>query len=330
MAKISSNESLKQLYILGAGFSKAFSPGIALSKDILSGLKDSDFPDLYRFVKASSEKANGDYVLCNHENIISHILSRRHFFYRDPAVQTDLLRYQLLRFIHKKISISTIKTDADLLAGFLGKLAASKGVALASFNYDNFIEQGLLHYKYLKKKKLGIHYGLPFQRSPFEQVSTSLPKRASEVLEVLKLHGSFNWYKIAQSTDAAIDKVDIADVFALGENDELSEHLFQGEIPVYIPMTHDKSGFLEGNLFPTIWRKFEYYLKQTENIHFIGYGFPRSDYDNLLLFSQYSQKVKSIVVLNEKREKIKRLRNIFPQAKIFEDGAVNWIRAELA
>ena len=65
-------------------------------------------------------------------------------------------------------------------------------------------------------------------------------------------------------------------------------------------MAHAKESFLRGSLFNLLWSKADYYLKNAEKVYFIGYGFPKSDVNNLDFLLSHRKKIEKVVVFEPK------------------------------
>ena len=90
-------------------------------------------------------------------------------------------------------------------------------------------------------------------------------------MEILKPHGSFNWFSLKQ-----LENSNIEDIILVSQKDEYIE--LYNEIPLYVPMTNTKHKYFNGNFYKIIWKKMKYYLENSKEINFIGYGFPRTDF----------------------------------------------------
>ena len=95
-------------------------------------------------------------------------------------------------------------------------------------------------------------------------------------------------------------------------------------------MAHGKELFLHGSLYNFLWAKTFQYLHDAEEIFFIGYGFPETDINNLLYFSDpyLKRKIEKIVVLYRKnvKQNLKRLGNLFGPEKIINMDAKQFIK----
>lgn len=76
-------------------------------------------------------------------------------------------------------------------------------------------------------------------------------------------------------------------------------------------MAHAKESFLRGSLFNVLWSKADYYLKNAEEIYFVGYGFPKSDVNNLEFLLTHRERFKKVVVFErEGHPDLVRLENL--------------------
>ena len=145
------------------------------------------------------------------------------------------------------------------------------------------------------------------------------------VLPYLKLHGSLNWFRVAGA-----ERNDVAAVVEVPPG-TVMESLHRHDPPVFVPMAHARRAFLTGTLFPTLWRVMCYSLAQAEAIHFVGYGFPRTDLNLLLEFARHKNKVKTVVIKETEGAfgtKQRRFRRLFPNARVVNCDAMEFLAAE--
>jgi hypothetical protein len=76
-------------------------------------------------------------------------------------------------------------------------------------------------------------------------------------------------------------------------------------------MAHAKESFLRGSLFNLLWSKADYYLKNAQEIYFLGYGFPKTDMNNLEFLLRHRERFKKVVVFEpENSPVLERLRRL--------------------
>jgi len=326
----------KRIFILGAGFSKAFSirmPQIAdLTEELLSidpKKNDNLYVDLRGFAdQFPSFKQKGEERIKTIENIATVIFSKKIFTDFYEREYYNRLHYQMLRFVYEKTHKYNVDEDKiDVLSRFLKYCQEehSKGITefkinlIITFNYDLLIERCIREKLY---REIHIDYGLPLQKYSTLKIKPS--PFHTRPLQYLKLHGSFNWFLAKGADDCNIDSIYQLD--EKDEYDEEDENLFihEEDVPVFIPMAHAKESFLCGTLYNTLWTKISKYIDKSEGIIFIGYGFPETDVNNLCFFYDYKEKIREIVVWyeNDNDPNLKRLRSIFGNEKVLNfDGA---------
>ena len=95
-------------------------------------------------------------------------------------------------------------------------------------------------------------------------------------------------------------------------------------------MAHTKDSFLNGSLFNTLWAMASQVLSSSDEIYFLGYGFPPTDIGNLFFFLNYKEKIKQIVVFNEESSpEFSRLKGIFGDEILLKQDAKDYLTANL-
>ncbi len=316
----------KTIYILGSGFSKSFSEQMPTMHDLtqrLFKLENEEFGNLTRFVHSLYAKSNYLEEFRDIENIANIIFSKRIFKDFEEQLDYDKLRFELIKFIYHEIKNQELDlSKAETLYAFLYQCSSFMGEdenVIFNFNYDLIIESLLKHKALKTHEQVQIKYGLQFERYEPETIS-SITEKERHYLTMLKLHGSFNWFRAKGS-----ESNDIRNIYLVHE-DESSFSIHANDIPTYIPMTNVKSQFLTGTLYNTLWAKAIDYLNHCDNIVLIGYGFPRTDLNNLGLLLDYRNKISAINVHHpDENEKVKRLRQIFGQDTVWNMDAKSFI-----
>ena len=302
----------QKLYILGSGFSKSFSEQMPTMQDLterLFKLQHPEYENLTRFVHDMYDKSNKLEEFRDMENIANIIFSKRIFKDFEEQLDYEKLRFELIKFIYNEIKQQDLDfTKADTLYQFLYHCASKddqESAVIFNFNYDLIIEELLKQKAQQEPEKISIKYGLQFERYEPQKIYESQPNSLL-YLTMLKLHGSFNWFRAKGG-----ESNDIRDIYLVHE-DESSFSIHANDIPSYIPMTNVKAQFLSGTLYNTLWAKAIDYLNHCDEIVCIGYGFPKTDLNNLGLFLDYKDKISAINVNHPKgSEKLNRLYQVF-------------------
>lgn len=314
----------KRVFILGSGFSKSFSAKMPTMNDLterLFSLNDEEFESLTRFVQDIYQKSNQLDEFKSIENIANIIFSKRIFRNFEEQMDYEKLKFELIKFIYKEIQKQEIdRSKADTLYQFILRCSNTPGKVkndvIFNFNYDLIIED-LLQLK--QEKQIELSYGLKFERYDTQQESAlKMPKTGK--LELLKLHGSFNWFRAKGS-----ESNDIRNIYLLYKTDPMYT-IHSNDIPTYIPMTNVKALFLTGTLYNTLWAKAIEHLNECDEIIFIGYGFPHTDLNNLSLFLDYKHKIKYInIKKGQGIQKVDRLYQMFGNEVIYNMDAKTFI-----
>jgi hypothetical protein len=260
------------------------------------------------------------------EKITSIIISKGLFYNTEERIYYHTLKHQLLRWIFERIEADSPEVDEEKrpeLIRFLEKCCgyerngSNSPSLILSFNYDLLLERLLSRpgsdrwvFDYIIS--LNIYLGHP----------GNLSAPGMNVFEYLKLHGSLNWF-----TAPGADRNDLSNVYLVDERDPSRYLIHNKDIPVYIPMAFAKTEFFVGSLYNVLWNIGRRCLEETDEIIFIGYGFPQTDIDNLYFFLNFKSKITDIVVLERsKSAKLQRLQELFPDSRIINQDAFDYIR----
>lgn len=301
----------RRIYVLGSGFSKSFMPQMPTLRDLNElipfGIPD-EFPHFRDYCKRFLDLCNGQSEYLSIESLATSILSARIFPGERERLYHASLRFELLRFI-----ASVIRHDeglsgeaADVMRKFLKSCVncvdeGCRDTLLLSFNYDTLIESAIANDPELRDL-VSVDYGVRIDRADRSARCEAKP----HTIDLLKIHGSLNWFPIKGVTDE-LDLKNICQV----EPEDRSFPIYCEDTPIYIPMAHAKESFLRGSLFNVLWSKADYYLKNAEEIYFIGYGFPKSDVNNLEFLLSHRERFKKVVVCErEGHPDLVRLRNL--------------------
>ena len=286
----------RRIFVLGSGFSKSFCPQMPTLRDLNEripfGIPD-EFPHLREYCTRFLELCNSQPDYMDIERLSTSILSAQIF----PGVRESLyhssLRFELLRFIASEIRHDRA-VDADsaaVLRKFLSGCENCPGegvrdTLLLSFNYDTLVEDVIAADPEMSSR-VAVDYGVRID--PADRSAVRAPRTLT--VDLVKLHGSLNWYPVK----GASDPLDLKNVCQVEPCDR-SFPIYREDTPIYIPMAHAKESFLRGSLFNLLWSKADYYLKNAQEIYFLGYGFPKTDMNNLEFLLRHRERFKKVVV----------------------------------
>ncbi len=314
----------KRTYILGSGFSKSVSQSMPTLKELTQELllinDKKNYYELTNFIHRLLELSRGNEEVTTIEKITSIIISKGLFYNTEERIYYNTLKHQLLRWIFERIEADSPQVDEgkrkNLIRFFEKSSFRDEQALILSFNYDLLLER-------LLKKGTGEEWFFDYmiRLNTYLGQPNVAPGDQSHVFEYLKLHGSLNWFTVPGA-----DRNDLGNVYLVEENDPSRHLIHNKDIPVYIPMAFAKTEFFIGSLYNVLWNIGRRCLEETEEIIFIGYGFPQTDIDNLYFFLNFKSKISDIVVMERSRSsKLQRLKGLFPDSRIINEDAYDYI-----
>jgi len=323
----------KRVFILGSGFSKSFCSEMPTMKNLEDAIFKKErigpilenYDTLFQYVEDFNKiDKSGKFGFKSIENLVTTIFSRRIFGSFSDEINTKELQYQILRYIYNSIHPFHVDDEAQkIMLNFL-KICGSEHYPENSYKGKNLIvtyNYDLLMEEILRTIRTNYHIDYSIELANYTQFSNDYYPSNTRPLQILKLHGSFNWFQTLGSAN-----IDISSIFQVDPWDE-NHIIYSEDNPLFIPMSHGKEIFLHGSLYNFIWAKAFNYIADADEIYVIGYGFPDSDINNLLYIYPYQRKIKKIVVLyeNETDSNYKKLVEIFGKNKILIKDAKEFI-----
>lgn len=325
---ISHAGSYRRVFVLGSGFSKSFLPSMPTLKDLNALIPDGisdEFPHFKEYCGRFLKLCNGQREYLNIESLATSILSARIFPGERERLYHASLRFEMLRFIASVIRRDElVKGEASfILKNFLKSCAnhsasGKRDTLLLSFNYDTLIETAIANNPELSEL-MTVDYGVRIDPADRSARRVNPP----QTIDLIKLHGSLNWFPV-KGTTGELDLKNVCQV----EPQDRSFPIYCEDTPIYIPMAHAKESFLRGSLFNLLWSKAEYYLKNASEIYFVGYGFPRTDVNNLEFLLCHREKFKKAVVLEkEGSQDLGRLRALLGDDVVDDCDAAQFLKS---
>ncbi len=315
----------RRIFVLGSGFSKSFLPQMPTLRDLNElipfGISE-EFPHFRDYCKRFLDLCNGQSEYLSIESLATSILSARIFPGERERLYHASLRFELLRFIASAIRHDEGLSEeaAEVMRKFLKSCIncpaeGRRDTLLVSFNYDTLIESTIANDPELREIA-SVDYGVRIDRAD----RSANHKPLDHTIDLIKLHGSLNWFPIK----GVADELDLKNVCQV-EPEDRSFPIYCEDTPIYIPMAHAKESFLRGSLFNVLWSKADYYLKNAEEIYFIGYGFPKSDVNNLDFLLSHRDRFKKVVVFErEGHPDLVRLENLLGKDVVQSMDAKNF------
>ncbi|WP_298210158.1 hypothetical protein [Ferrimicrobium sp.] len=281
------------VFILGAGFSKAVATNFPLAADLLEPIRSR----LHDRLGMEVQPRGGE----GFEQWLSRLAEDQPYLPPD----TNLERAAAFQRVSKEVG--KILTDHENAAlgnsepEWLAKLIATwhiRQATVISFNYDNLVEAAVqTQQSWLHVTTHDILRQLPPlpPRLMREEDPPSILKnlgRASYVtnppvqvapaqtFRLLKLHGSISWYwDDGDNGGATLQRWPYIGQFLepVGDQTDDIARQFPGRVPFIAPPSATKSKYLGNRVLRDFWREALYALQNAENIYFLGYSVPPQD-----------------------------------------------------
>lgn len=315
---------MREVYVLGAGFSRAISPAMPLTDDLGRKLAERD-PETFAqlgsrsFEQWLSHRAEMQPYLSSAEN-----LARRSVFVQTTAQIGDALDTSIAQVLQ------------DEMVQWLGELISLwhlNGAQVLTFNYDPLVEcafdtlefndwrtdtqftwGSLLNYN--PKGMAGASFG--------ELDGTSGPHPS---FRLWKLHGSTNWFWTpGDVSGASAMRINLPGRFGgpvvTGDGDH--HWMAPGRERLLVPPSSLKSAYYDNPVTREIWSRAFEALCNADVITLIGYSMPQTDLTTVGMLAEAAAagRVSEIRVVNRSPQEVaNRLRTIVPANIIVEEFA---------
>ena len=346
----------ERVFVLGAGFTKAFLPESPLLID------DFGIQDLGKLFSRNSnsqlifesERRKYEDGRINFEALLTRLEGGMPYdISRGFSNEARLLQQHLMKIFLSKIESAKrkgVQHEKELKK--FAHFCVFEKVDCITFNYDDVLDQALWEVK--PYHEIGdTHYWIPdsgygFFMKPSESCVGDLGSVFTDPPTALfKLHGSLNWRaKLGQSRPYDVDAIlhhegwRTSDVsISQYQTHDILLHLEHE--PFIVPPVLSKSELAKEPILRLVWdRAFSCLFGENKEIIFVGYSFPLTDVTAGFLFGEaiHEKAIPKIVVVNkaegarEKEAVMTSYRRIFPQLKNSQfcfNGAVAWIDGNL-
>lgn len=274
---------------------------------------------------------------------IEHLMTRVHelmpYDYTGSAVdEYAYLLTELRRAFLRRINGAMVNAQLEGGVVAFAQHCARVGATCITFNYDDLLDAALRTTGHWNARW---GYGF-FCRPASDTVSDDKPEsEKSSRLELLKLHGSINWWpRLGYSDPVALDAIVHHDTWSglahrLHRRDVVVRHLEPS--PVIVPPVLSKSGLVAQPSLRLVWERAFDCLSAANKVTFIGYSFPQTDIAAQVLFRETLSDLPpseiSVVGLEEDDCGVATLKAAYqavlrdiPDDHFFLGGAAEWAR----
>ena len=294
---------MNDVFILGAGFSKAISHEMPtmenLTREVLAKLQDID-PTLL-----SKLRTLGD----NIEHWISY-LSQDQPWFTERDNHYNLSHARLICGIIEEVVLecTTCVVDReppDWLRSLVRAWHREQATVI-TLNYDTLIERAARLLITDDDQHIVPHYIYPpfFAHIASRTGGAIWQDKAPETFSLLKLHGSMNWYYSGRR-DFYGETIFYTDVTPFGddisEDEQLCREYARGKEVLIVPPAAEKTHYFGNEAVRGLWRDANHALGNAKRIVVVGYSLPQEDLAMRLFLSaiQQNQNAKRYLVDTE-------------------------------
>lgn len=292
----------EEVFFIGAGFSKAINSNFPTLFELSKQILGSNYEYIKKDYNPSLFPSSSDE---NIEILLSYLSSNFPWKSEEQNLRDRALYEHIVSKIQKIFcqlsndeSPNTNRNSKKFTP--LWEYIMQKRTPIISLNYDLICEIYLSLQKcthpnvYCEGNNIPDYELAKYYRGRITNINNTFDKfdTTDQVPEIIKLHGSCNWY---YSGDELYSKIYFGDNSSMIQKDILGLYS-----PYIIPPITDKNIFYKNQTIRYLWNKAFNYLKNAKSIYIIGFSFPQTDLSVRLLFeSSLKQNQRaSIYVIN--------------------------------
>jgi hypothetical protein len=279
-----------RVFVLGAGFSRAFSQSAPLGVDSYNATtikgRYRQFPHANRIIQLELTRVGkGDIdierLLTRLENGMPYDADRG-----AQAELSSLLHEFRASYVENLRKVRPGLVQPSELSAF-AKKCVEEDITCITFNGDDMFDAALSKYGW--HPSLG--YGFPM-RSVQAAAGLSIQTTAQRtVCQLLKLHGSVNWRVLrGSSSPYSLDSIlHFQDWNAPAVGDYAKNYNFETYLepdPILIPPVLNKEGIRREPWVRNVWSEAYNALEGAKELYFLGYSFPLTDFASRCLFAE--------------------------------------------
>ena len=325
--KVSKEQTMSDVFVLGAGFSKAINKEMP-TMDELGTVVRNRLRELDSRVQSALNGLGNNIELWmtylsqpqpwlkNHENDYN----------RSIAGQ---IRQHIKEIIDDHTSRAARFEAPDWLNGLI-KSWHARQATIITLNYDTLIERAARELK-IKDADHGL-----FPENMYPPYFSNINLRSLPSLRIggkidtfsyLKLHGSVNWYYSGRDVFYG-ETIFYADVPALGTDDSEKEKslglLSKDKENLIIPPVNEKTTYFNNETVKGLWQDAGSALKNAKRVFVIGYSLPISDLGmRLFMTNNQPNPATPVYIVDTSPEVITRYEKLWPKLEINSEFAHN-------
>ena len=311
---------MPDVFLLGAGFSKAISDQMPLLREFSEQIKTT-VPDL--------EPPHS--ILSNDLEVWLSYLSQPHPWLREQenlrnrALALDIA--QKIKYVLSERERTAISNTCPNWASNLACYWHQHRSSVITLNYDTLVERTATECIAIQESVMPEDlYPVPFTLSTARNASV-WGRQSQDSFTLFKLHGSVNWYYsgASESTGEVLYYSSVYGWTSDFDKEVESESAVNDKVPLIVPPTTEKSGFFQHESLRNMWTQAAQSIRSGIRIFVIGYSLPMTDLAVRLFLleggSSATQRMELFVV-NPQACVVKRYRELLGSAFEVKDDYV--------
>jgi hypothetical protein len=273
------------VFLLGAGFSRAISPAMPLASGLTAAVKD----ELKTKVPALALDRI-PYLDSDFEKALSYLTESQPWLAEAERLRNRAMFLDMAEAVHAVLARAQGIAVQTQPPGWLRELAywmhSTQAIAL-TLNYDTLLEMALSDICLPSGQLFDSLYLRPFA-FPAQQGALGIGEL--QTLRLLKLHGSLHW-TYSGSDQYFGEDIHDSDIprWSIAASEYKPSPATDGRVPLVVPPTLNKTRYFENEKIRWVWRQASAALCQARRLFCIGYSLP--DGDLLMRFLIHDSKV---------------------------------------
>jgi hypothetical protein len=304
---------MRDVFLVGAGFSKAISPEMPT----LGELGEAVTP-LRAEGSAPSEAQETDF-----ESALTFLAQDQPWLTPGENLRNRASFLEASKEIARHLSEMQARALNSSPPTWLLKLVQwwmDTGCTVITTNYDVLIERAFKELRGEEGDHLSL-YSVPITRA-LSRLGTVFGGDVIGPFELLKLHGSLNWYYSGRESyfGEPIFDAEVPTGWNTSGSVKEVQRAVSDKTPLVIPPTFGKSSFFQSETVLTIWRNAWRAVTEADRLISVGYSLPSSDLNMVHLLRGVSVRQGQVVVVNRNADALDHYRKLLPRIEVDTPG----------
>jgi hypothetical protein len=313
---------MRDVFLVGAGFSKAISPEMPTLQEL------SEAVSLPRAEgSAPSEAQETDF-----ESALTFLAQDQPWLTPGENLRNRASFLEASKQIAGHLSEMQARALNSSPPTWLLKLVQwwmDTGCTVITTNYDVLIERAIKELLREEGDHLSL-YSVPIARA-LSRLGTVFGGDVIGPFGLLKLHGSLNWYYSGRESyfGEPIFDAEIPTGWNTSHSVTEVQRAVSDKTPLVIPPTFGKSSFFQSETVLTIWQNAWRAVTEVDRLICVGYSLPSSDLNMVHLLRGVSFRQGQVVVVNRNADALDHYRKLLPGIEVGTPGEGPEIIADL-